>query len=87
MKHLRLRRWALAEESLPSGNPPTELGEAEKRLLAVIALSYAQNRPLTVSVARAVEPIAGLHTPNHKLGLQHKLRQIYGQMFFDRKNC
>jgi len=86
MKNIFLGRLALAEKVHGATKHSDALDETAKRLLEVIALSYAQNRPLTVSAARALEPITSPHTPHRKLGLLHKLRQIYGQMFFDRKN-
>ena len=82
-----MRYRALVKKVNGSDFYPSVIDESAKRLLEVIALSYAQSRPLTVSAARALEPIASPHTPHHKLGLLHKLVQIYGQIFFDRKNC
>jgi hypothetical protein len=81
-----LRYLALVKKVKNAESYPYVIDESAKRLLEVIALSYAQNRPLTVSAAIALTPIASPHTPHRKLGLLHKLRQIYGQMFFDRKN-
>ena len=81
-----MRYLALVKKVNGSDFYPSVIDESAKRLLEIIALSYAQNRPQTVSAARALEPIASPRTPHHKLGLLHKLRQIYGQMFFDRKN-
>ena len=81
-----MRYLALFKKVNGSDFYPSVIDESAKRLLEVIALSYAQNQPLTVSAALALEPKASPRTPHHKLGLLHKLRQIYGQMFFDRKN-
>ena len=81
-----MRYRALVKKVNGSDFYPSVIDESAKRLLEVIALSYAQNRPLTVSAAIALTPIASPHTPHRKLGLLHKLRQIYGQMIFDRKN-
>ena len=86
MKNIFLGRLALAEKVHGPIKHSDALDETAKRLLEVIALSYAQNRPLTVSAAMALEPIASPNTPHRKLGLLHKLRLIYGQTFFDRKN-
>ena len=81
-----MRYLALVKKVNGSDCYPSVIDECAKRLLEVIALSYAQNRSLTVSAALALEPIASPRTPHHKLGLLHKLRLIYGQTFFDRKN-
>jgi hypothetical protein len=81
-----MRYRALVKKVNGSDFYPSVIDESAKRLLEVIALSYAQNRPLTVSAAIALTPIASPHTPHRKLGLPHKLRQIYGQMFLNRKN-
>ena len=86
MRNVYLRYLALVKKMNDSDCYLSVIDESAKRLLEVIALSYAQNRPLTVSAAIALTPIASPHTPHRKLGLLHKLRQIYGQMFFDRKN-
>ena len=86
MKKIYLRYLALTKTVHGSDIQRSAVNQNVKRLLEVIALSYAQNRPLTVSAAIALTPIASPHTPHRKLGLLHKLRQIYGQMFFDRKN-
>ncbi|MFZ4693298.1 MAG: hypothetical protein ACOYL2_12420 [Burkholderiaceae bacterium] len=86
MRSVYLRYLALVKKVNNAESYPYVIDESAKRLLEVIALSYAQNRPLTVSAAIALTPIASPHTPHRKLGLLHKLRQIYGQMFFDRKN-
>ena len=86
MRSVYLRYLALVKKVKNAESYPYVIDESAKRLLEVIALSYAQNRPLTVSAAIALTPIASPHTPHRKLGLLHKLRQIYGQMFFDRKN-
>jgi hypothetical protein len=40
----------------------TAVDQTPKRLLEVIALSHAQNRPLTVSAAMALAPVA-VRTP------------------------
>ena len=81
-----MRYLALVKKVNGSDFYPSVIDESAKRLLEVIALSYAQNRPLTVSAALALEPIASPHTPHRKLGLLPGLRQIYGYVFFDRKN-
>ena len=81
-----MRYLALFKKVNGSDCYPSVIDESAKRLLEIIALSYAQNRPQTVSAARALEPIASPNTPHRKLGLLHKLRLIYGQTFFDRKN-
>lgn len=81
-----MRYLALVKKVNGSDFYPSVIDESAKRLLEVIALSYAQNRPLTVSAARALEPIASQHTPHRKLGLLLRLQQIYRQTFFDRKN-
>ena len=86
MRSVYLIYLALVKKVNNAESYPYVIDESAKRLLEVIALSYAQNRPLTVSAAIALTPIASPHTPHRKLGLLHKLRQIYGQMFFDRKN-
>jgi len=86
MRSVYLSYLALVKKVNNAESYPYVIDESAKRLLEVIALSYAQNRPLTVSAAIALTPIASPHTPHRKLGLLHKLRQIYGQMFFDRKN-
>jgi len=86
MRSVYLRYLALVKKVNNAESYLYVIDESAKRLLEVIALSYAQNRPLTVSAAIALTPIASPHTPHRKLGLLHKLRQIYGQMFFDRKN-
>jgi hypothetical protein len=81
-----MRYLALVKKVNGSDFYPSVIDESAKRLLEVIALSYAQNRPLTVSAAMALEPIASPNTPHRKLGLLPRLGQIYGQIFFDRKN-
>ena len=81
-----MRYLALVKKVNGSDFYRSVIDESAKRLLEVIALSYAQNRPLTVSAALALGPIASPRTPHHKLGLLPRLRQICGQMFFDRKN-
>ena len=86
MRYVNLRHLAPVKKVNGSDCYLSAIDESAKRLLEVIALSYAQNRPLTVSAAIALTPIASPHTPHRKLGLLHKLRQIYGQMFFDQKN-
>ena len=86
MRYVNLRHLAPVKKVNGSDCYLSAIDESAKRLLEVIALSYAQNRPLTVSAAIAFTLIASPHTPHRKLGLLHKLRQIYGQMFFDRKN-
>jgi len=86
MRHVNLRYLAPVKKVTDADSYLSAIDESVKRLLEVIALSYAQNRPLTVSAAIALTPIASPHTPHRKLGLLHKLRQIYGQMFFDQKN-
>ena len=86
MKNTNLRQSGPTKKIHGSDKHLSALDETAKRLLEVIALSYAQNRPLTVSAAMALEPIASPNTPNRMLGLLHKLRQIYRHMFFDRKN-
>jgi hypothetical protein len=86
MRNVYLSYLALVKKMNGSGCHLSVIDESAKRLLEVIALSHAQNRPLSVFAAIALTPIASPHTPHRKLGLLHKLRQIYGQMFFDRKN-
>ena len=86
MRNVYLRCLASVKKFNGSDCYLCAIDESSKRLLEVIALSYAQNRPLTVSAAIALTPIASPHTPHRKLGLLHKLRQIYGQMIFDQKN-
>lgn len=81
-----MRYLALVKKVNGSDCYPSVIDESAKRLLEVIALTYAQNLPLTVSAALALEPIASPRTLHHKLGLLPRLRQICGQMFFDRKN-
>lgn len=86
MRHVNLHYLAPVKKVTDADSYLSAIDESVKRLLEVIALSYAQNRPLTVSAAIAFTLIASPHTPHRKLGLLHKLRQIYGQMFFDQKN-
>ena len=86
MRHVNLRCLAPVKKVTYADSYLSAIDESAKRLLEVIALSYAQNRPLTVSAAIELTLIASPHTPHRKLGLLHKLRQIYGQMFFDQKN-
>jgi len=86
MRHVNLHYLAPVKKVTDADSYLSAIDESVKRLLEVIALSYAQNRPLTVSAAIELTLIASPHTPHRKLGLLHKLRQIYGQMFFDQKN-
>ena len=86
MRYVNLRHLAPVKKVTDADSYLSAIDESAKRLLEVIALSYAQNRPLTVSAAIELTLIASPHTPHRKLGLLHKLRQIYGQMFFDQKN-
>jgi len=86
MRNVYLRCLASVKKFNGSDCYLCAIDESSKRLLEVIALSYAQNRPLTVSAAMALEPIASPNTPHRKLGLLPRLGQIYGQIFFDRKN-
>jgi len=86
MRHVNLLYLAPVKKVTDADSYLSAIDESVKRLLEVIALSYAQNRPLTVSAAIELTLIASPHTPHRKLGLLHKLRQIYGQMFFDQKN-
>jgi hypothetical protein len=76
----------LRTPSLGSLRNTFPVDETEKRLLEVVALSHAQNQPLTVSAAMALEPIASPNTPHRKLGLLHKLGEIDTEMFVDKKN-
>jgi len=86
MRSVYLRYLALVKKVNNAESYPYVIDESAKRLLEVIALSYAQNRPLSVFAAMALTPLAGPRITHRKLGLLHKLRQIYGQMFFDQKN-
>ena len=51
MRNVYMRYLALVKKVNGSDCYPSVIDESAKRLLEVIALSYAQNRPLTVSAA------------------------------------
>ena len=57
-------------------NSITAIDETAKRLLEIIALSHAQNQPLTVSEAMALEPIASPGTIHRKLDMLRELGLI-----------
>ena len=67
MKSTYLRYLALAKVVQETDKNLTAVDETAKRLLEVIALSHAENRPLTVSEAMALEPIASPGTIHRKL--------------------
>ena len=62
MKNIYLRYLATTKPAHGPGNGLTAVDQTTRRLLEVIALSYAQNRPLTVSAAMALAPVASPHT-------------------------
>jgi DNA-binding MarR family transcriptional regulator len=67
MKSTYLRYLALAKVVQETDKHLIAVDETAKRLLEVIALSHAENRPLTVSEAMALEPIASPGTIHRKL--------------------
>ena len=76
MKSMYLRYLAMARTVHESDTHLTAVDETGKRLLEVIALSHAENRPLTVSAAMALEPIASPGTIHRKLDLLRELGLI-----------
>jgi hypothetical protein len=66
MTKIYLRYLALTKTGHGSDNQRSAVNQNAKRLLEVIALSHAQNRPLTVSAAIAMMPVADPHTPHRK---------------------
>jgi hypothetical protein len=54
----------LRTPSLGSLRNTVPADETEKRLLEIIALSHAQNQPLTVSTAMALVPSTSTSTPH-----------------------
>ena len=66
MTKIYLRYLALTKTVHGSDNQLSAVDQSGKRLLEVIALSHAQNRPLTVSAAMAMMPVADPHTPHRK---------------------
>jgi hypothetical protein len=76
MKSTYLRYLAMARTVHESDTHLTAVDETGKRLLEVIALSHAENRPLTVSAAMALEPIASPGTIHRKLDLLRELGLI-----------
>jgi hypothetical protein len=66
MTKIYLRYLALTKTGHGSYNQRSAVNQNAKRLLEVIALSHAQNRPLTVSAAIAMMPVADPHTPHRK---------------------
>jgi hypothetical protein len=73
MKKIYLRYLALTTTVHGSDIQHSAVNQNVKRLLEVIALSHAQNRPLTVSAAIALMPVADPHTPHRKLKPLHWL--------------
>jgi DNA-binding MarR family transcriptional regulator len=76
MKSTYLRYLALAKAVQETDTHLTAVDETAKRLLEVIALSHAENRPLTVSEAMALEPIASPGTIHRKLDLLREMGLI-----------
>jgi Fe2+ or Zn2+ uptake regulation protein len=76
MKSMYLRYLALAKTVHETDMNLTAVDETAKRLLEVIALSHAENRPLTVSAAMALEPIASPGTIHRKLDLLREMGLI-----------
>lgn len=72
MKHVYLRYLALAQNANESNSYMQVVDETAKRLLEVIALSHAQNRPLTVTAAMALQSMASPGTVHRKLSLLRK---------------
>jgi hypothetical protein len=64
MKNINLRQLGATKKVHDSGRQLTLLDERAKRLLEVIALSHAQNRPLTVAAAMALVPSTSSSTPH-----------------------
>jgi hypothetical protein len=58
MRNVYLSYLALVKKMNGSGCHLSVIDESAKRLLEVIALSHAQNRPMTVPAAMALTPIA-----------------------------
>jgi len=67
MTKIYLRYLALTKTVHGSDNQRSAVNQNAKRLLEVIALSHAQNRPLTVSAAMALAPVADPYNPRRKL--------------------
>jgi Fe2+ or Zn2+ uptake regulation protein len=76
MKTMYMRYLALAKTVHESDRHLTAVDETAKRLLEIIALSHAENRPLTVSAAMALEPIASPVTIHRKLDMLRELGLI-----------
>ena len=76
MKTMYMRYLALAKTVHESDRHLTAVDETAKRLLEIIALSHAENRPLTVSAAMALEPIASPGTIHRKLDMLRELGLI-----------
>ncbi len=64
MKNINLRQLGPTKKVHDAGRQLTLLDERAKRLLEVIALSHAQNRPLTVAAAMALVPSTSSRTPH-----------------------
>jgi len=86
MTNVYLRHLALNKKVHGSGRQLPLVDQGTKRLFEVVALSYAQNRPLTVAAPMALEPSTTLDTKHRKFNLWRTLRQIYKDIFFYLKN-
>jgi hypothetical protein len=77
MKSSYLHHTALGTQDRSTDKDLSAVDEPAKRLLEVIALSHAQNRPLTVSAAMALASATSQGTLHHKVKLLRKLCLIY----------
>jgi Fe2+ or Zn2+ uptake regulation protein len=76
MKSTYLRYLEMTQSLIQLNSSITAIDETAKRLLEIIALSHAQNQPLTVSEAMALEPIASPGTIHRKLDTLRELGLI-----------
>jgi len=77
MRDMYFRYLAVAKKVQVSDQHSIVADANAKRLLEVIALSHAQNRPLTVSAAMALKPTASPQTFGSQSNLWRKLRLIF----------
>ena len=77
MKSSYLHHTGLGTQVRSTDKDLSAVDEPAKRLLEVIALSHAQNRPLTVSAAMALASATSPDTLHHKVHLLRKLCLIY----------
>ena len=76
MKSTYLRYLEMTQSLVKINHCIQAIDETAKRILEIIALSHAQDRPLTVSEAMALEPIASPGTIHRKLDMLRELGLI-----------